>query len=88
MCFFEQVRHKLVCTTEARNFGFRKGEELYYPCRENKGADQLSSYREADLRLCFQIMQIIGFLIMRLISYSQIGEDSLMYAFIIVIMKL
>ena len=30
-------------------------EGLYYPCSENKGADQLHSYREADLRLCFRI---------------------------------
>ena len=28
---------------------------MYYPCRENKGADQLRGYREADLRLCFRI---------------------------------
>ena len=28
---------------------------LYYPCSENKGADQLRGYREADLRLCFRI---------------------------------
>ena len=27
---------------------------VYYPCSENKGADQL---READLRLCFRIGQ-------------------------------
>ena len=26
---------------------------MYYPCRENKGADELRSYCEADLRLCF-----------------------------------
>ena len=30
-------------------------EELYKPCSENKGADQLRGYREADLRLCFLI---------------------------------
>ena len=30
-------------------------EELYYPCSENKGADQLHSYCEADLHLCFRI---------------------------------
>ena len=30
-------------------------EELYYPYSENKGADQLCGYREADLRLCFRI---------------------------------
>ena len=28
---------------------------LYYPCSENKGADQLHSYCAADLRLCFCI---------------------------------
>ena len=28
---------------------------LYYPCSENKGADQLRGHREADLRLCFHI---------------------------------
>ena len=26
---------------------------MYYPCGENKGADQLCSYCTADLRLCF-----------------------------------
>ena len=30
-------------------------EGLYYPYSENKGADQLHGYREADLRLCFRI---------------------------------
>ena len=28
-------------------------EGLYYPYSENKGADQLRGYRDADLRLCF-----------------------------------
>ena len=28
---------------------------MYYPCNENKGADQLRGYREADLRPCFRI---------------------------------
>ena len=28
-------------------------EGLYYLYSENKGADQLHGYREADLRLCF-----------------------------------
>ena len=37
-------------------FGFRKYiDGLYYLCSENKGADQLRGYREADLRLCFRI---------------------------------
>ena len=30
-------------------------EGLYYPCSENKDADQLRGYREADLRLYFRI---------------------------------
>ena len=30
-------------------------EGLYYLCSENKGADQLRGYREADLWLCFRI---------------------------------
>ena len=30
-------------------------EGLHYPYGENKGADQLRGYREADLRLCFRI---------------------------------
>ena len=36
-------------------FGIEEVEGLYYPCRENKGADQLRSYCEADRRLCFSI---------------------------------
>ena len=28
---------------------------MYYLCSENKGADQLRGYREADLHLCFRI---------------------------------
>ena len=36
-------------------------EELYYPSRENKGADQLRGYREADLRLCFRLGRLLVF---------------------------
>ena len=36
-------------------------EELYYPSRENKGADQLRGYREADLRLCFLLCRLLVF---------------------------
>ena len=41
----------------ARGLKFRilEVEGLYYPCSENKGADQLLGYREANLRLCFRI---------------------------------
>ena len=34
---------------------------LYYLCKENKGADQLRGYREADLRLCFRICKTLVF---------------------------
>ena len=36
-------------------------EELYYPSSENKGADQLRGYREADLRLCFRLCRLFVF---------------------------
>ena len=32
---------------------------LHYPCTENKGAAQLCSYCEADLRLCFRICRLL-----------------------------
>ena len=36
-------------------FWNKKVQELYYPCSENKGADQLRGIREAGLRLCFRL---------------------------------
>ena len=47
----------------ARNLKFKIKEEegLYYLCSENKGADQLSSYCTADLRLCFSICRLLDF---------------------------
>ena len=36
-------------------------EELYYPSSENKGADQLRGYREADLWLCFCLCRLLVF---------------------------
>ena len=36
-------------------------EELYYPSSEKKGADQLRSYCEADLRLCFCLGRLLVF---------------------------
>ena len=42
-------------------------EGLYYPCRENKGADQLRGYREADLSLSFRICKKPFFFTTRLI---------------------
>ena len=48
---------------QARSLKFQtyEEEELYYPCRENKGADQLRSYCEADLRLCFHTCRLLVF---------------------------
>ena len=46
----------------ARSLKFRiYKEELYYPSSENKGADQLRGYREADLRLCFRTCRLLVF---------------------------
>ena len=42
-------------------FRIKKVEGLFYLCSENKGADQLHGYREADLRLCFHICIMFGF---------------------------
>ena len=47
----------------ARSLRFRiyVEEELYYPSSENKGADQLRGYREADLHLCFRLCRLLVF---------------------------
>ena len=47
----------------ARGLKFRiyEKEGLYYLCSENKGADQLRGYCEADLRLCFRICKNLVF---------------------------
>ena len=47
----------------ARSLKFRisEVEGLYYLCSENKGADQLRGYREADLRLCLRICKMLVF---------------------------
>ena len=42
-------------------FWILKVEELYYPCRENKGADQLRGNREADQGLCFGLCRLLVF---------------------------
>ena len=42
-------------------FWIKVEEELYYPSSENKGADQLRGYREADLRLCFRLCRLLVF---------------------------
>ena len=42
-------------------FWIMKVEGLSYLCSENKGADQLRGYREADLRLCFRKCKMLVF---------------------------
>ena len=42
-------------------FRIKVEEDLYYPSSENKGADQLRSYCEADLRLCFRLGRLLVF---------------------------
>ena len=48
----------------ARYLKFRiyEVEGLNYSCSENKDADQIRGYREADLRLCFRICKTLVFL--------------------------
>ena len=48
---------------KARGLKFRihEVEGLYYPCSENKGADQLRGNRESDLRLCIGICKTLVF---------------------------
>ena len=48
---------------QARSLKFRikEEEEVYYPCSENKGANQLRSYCEADMRLCFRLGRVLVF---------------------------
>ena len=48
---------------QARSLKFHIQEvgEVFYLCSENKGADQLRSYREADLRHCFRIGKLFVF---------------------------
>ena len=64
----DQVQHKPACTVLCRNLKPRilkiweyVEEEMYYPCSENKDADQLRGYREADLRLCFRPCKLLVF---------------------------
>ena len=47
----------------ALKFRIEKVEGFYYmyTCSENKSADQLRGYCEADLRLCFRICKMLVF---------------------------
>ena len=56
LVFGSDINQPVQLKTRASSLKFRiEEEELYYPRSENKGADQLRSYCEADLRLCFRI---------------------------------
>ena len=48
-------------TARSMKFRIYEVQGFYYPCSENKGADQLRGYREADLRLCFRICKLLVF---------------------------
>ena len=48
-------------TATSLKFWMYVEERLYYPCSENKGADQLRSYCKADLRLCFRLCRLLVF---------------------------
>ena len=53
---------------------------MYYPCSENKDADQLRGYREADLRLCFRPCKLLVF--------SRTGSFHLLPSFIFIIISI
>ena len=57
----DQVAHKPGCTATEDGQRLEIPEVLHFPCAENKGADQLRGYREADLHLCFRICKMPGF---------------------------
>ena len=52
---------KLQKMARGLKFRIQKVEGLFYLCGENKGADQLRGYREADLPLCFRICKTLVF---------------------------
>ena len=53
---------QLLKMARGMNFRIKEEEGLCYLCRENKGADQVRGYREADLRLCFRICKTLVFI--------------------------
>ena len=56
----EQVRQAQKMAKDWK-FWIEKVEEFYYPCSENKGADQLRSYCEADLRVTAKLICVFVF---------------------------
>ena len=65
MCFPNRsdANRSIQLQKQARSLKFRikVEEELYYTSSESKGADQLRSYCEADLRLCFRLCRLLVF---------------------------
>ena len=58
------VRHKPGCTASEDGQRLEISDlesEGIVLCSENKGADQLRGYHEADLRLCFRICKTLVF---------------------------
>ena len=58
------VRHKPGCTATEDGLWLEISDlesRSYNICSENKGADQLHSYCQADLRLCFRICKTLVF---------------------------
>ena len=53
---------------------------MYYLCSENKGADQLHGYHEADVRLCFCICRLSGFSRQLIYSVSERVSDLAYFA--------
>ena len=49
--------------------------EFYYLSSENKGADQLRSYGEADLQLCFRICRLFSDSVAHIIKFNIFVED-------------
>ena len=56
-----QAVHTQMIASSRLEISILSVKELYYLCSENIGADQLRSYREADLRLCFRICKKLVF---------------------------
>ena len=57
-------------TTISLKFRIYEEKGLYFPSSENKGADQLRGYREADLRLCFRQCRLLVLFMWRLILFT------------------
>ena len=66
-----EVSHPVCCTVseESKNLEIFCISTIVLPCSENKGTDQLRSYCNADLRLCFRIGKNLFFSIQGLYIY-------------------